>query len=37
MIATKKYNELINDECVFRRIATNIKANDSDHTLFVSE
>lgn len=35
--SNKKYNELINDECVFRRIATNIKANDSDHTLFVSD
>ena len=32
--SNKKYNELINDECVFRRIATNIKANDSDYTLF---
>lgn len=35
--SNKKYNELISDECVFRRIATNIKANDSDHTLFVSD
>lgn len=35
--SNKKYNELINDECVFRRIATNIKANNSDHTLFVSD
>ena len=31
--SNKKYNDLINNECVFRKIATNIKVNDSDHTI----
>lgn len=35
--SNKKYNDLINNECVFRKIATNIKVNDSDHTIFVSD
>jgi len=35
--SNKKYNELLNNECIFRRIGTNIKTKDSDHTIWVSD
>lgn len=31
-----KYNELLNNECVFRKIATSIKTKDSNHDIWVS-
>ena len=33
----KKYNDIINDECIFRKIATNLKAKESDNTILVSD
>lgn len=32
-----KYNELINDECIFRKIGTNIKTKESDHNIWISD
>lgn len=35
--SNKKYNDIINNESIFRKIATNIKTKDSDHDIWISD
>ena len=35
--SNKQYNELINNECIFRKIATNLKSKESDNTILISD